>query len=231
MKLAERTFKRNDYKLTSKFGYRGIIHTSNGNTASFHTGTDYGTNGEKWTQYALEKGKVTRVFTDSFGAKCVYIEYPRINKRLFYAHLDSIVVKAGQEVNNDTIIGYTGKTGKATGVHLHLGLQAIGSNVWLDPELYDYVEENEEEPIVNNNFLGERGYFKFGDKDENIGKIAEFMRKTFPAYTKKEALGDYYGQYIESSIKEFQKRTGLEQDGCVGKITLAELKKYGFKEN
>ena len=49
------------------------------------------------------------------------------------------------------------------------------------------------------------------------------MYLTFPAYTSKNALGD------QASIKEFQKRTGLEQDGCVGPITLKMLVKYGFK--
>ena len=56
------------------------------------------------------------------------------------------------------------------------------------------------------------------------------MYKTFPAYTNKKALGSYYGVHISNSIKEFQKRTKLEADGCVGQITLKELKKYGFKE-
>ena len=56
------------------------------------------------------------------------------------------------------------------------------------------------------------------------------MYKTFPLYTKKEALGSFYGKYIEASIKEFQKRCGLKSDGCIGIITYNELKKYGFKE-
>ena len=64
---------------------------------------------------------------------------------------------------------------------------------------------------------------------ENIGKIDDFMYRVFPKYTSKKALGNYYGEYIESSIREFQKRTGLESDGCVGQLTLNELKKYGFK--
>lgn len=80
-------------------------------------------------------------------------------------------------------------------------------------------------------FLGAKGYFSFGDNHKNIGKIASFMYKTFPAYTSKNALGNYYGKYIQASIKEFQKRTGLEADGCAGPLTLKELKKYGFKEN
>lgn len=91
-------------------------------------------------------------------------------------------------------------------------------------------EEKEED------FFGGLGYFKDGDKHENIGKIAEFMRKTFPAYTSEKALGDYYGPYIKASIKEFQRRAKAEGnynstiDGYTGPITLASLKLYGFKE-
>lgn len=82
---------------------------------------------------------------------------------------------------------------------------------------------------TNNAFLPARGYFKKGDKHPNVAKIADFMYKTFPAYTNKKALGDYYGNYIIASIKEFQKRTGLTPDGCTGPITLSKLQQYGFK--
>jgi murein L,D-transpeptidase YcbB/YkuD len=80
------------------------------------------------------------------------------------------------------------------------------------------------------NFLPARGYFKKGDVSENVGKIATFMRKTFPSYTSEKALGNTYGDNIIKAVKEFQKRTGLEPDGYFGKLTLAELKKHGFKE-
>lgn len=79
------------------------------------------------------------------------------------------------------------------------------------------------------NFLPAKGYWGFGDCDARIGKLSEFMYKTFKAYTNKKALGNYYGQYLKKSITEFQRRTGLYPDGCVGKITYAELQKYGFK--
>lgn len=55
------------------------------------------------------------------------------------------------------------------------------------------------------------------------------MYKTFPKYTDKRALGTYYGNYIKASIKEFQKRTNLEQDGNTGPKTLAKLVEYGFR--
>lgn len=227
MKLAERTFKRKDYILTSKFGYRRIISTPVGNTSAFHSGTDYGTRDEKWAQYPLETGKVTSVYTDAYGAKCVIIDYPRIGKRLYYCHLDSICVKIGQKVNHNTILGYTGKTGRANGIHLHLCLKDIGGKSFLDPEKYDY--KTGIFSTTSKNFLGKRGYLKYGDQGDNISKIASFMYKTFPAYTTKLALGNYFGPNLQKSIKTFQKRTGLTQDGCIGPKTLKKLESYGFK--
>jgi len=102
----------------------------------------------------------------------------------------------------------------------------------LRPKIYVSTTTNS----TSKSFFGSKGYFSFGDNHENIGKIAEFMYKTFPKYTDKRALGNYYGQYIQASIKEFQRRAkaegnyNAEVDGCVGVITLASLKKYGFVE-
>ncbi len=36
-----------------------------------------------------------------------------------YSHLSGFAVKNGQKVNEGDIIGYVGKTGSATGCHLH----------------------------------------------------------------------------------------------------------------
>ena len=77
-------------------------------------------------------------------------------------------------------------------------------------------------------FLPAKGYWCYGDKDERVGILSTFMYKTFPAYTNKKALGTFYGNYLRSAIREFQKRTGLEPDGSTGKKTYAMLKKYGF---
>ena len=78
------------------------------------------------------------------------------------------------------------------------------------------------------NFLPAKGYWAEGDCDPRVGYLSKFMYQMFPAYTSKKALGDYYGKYIKSSITEFQKRTGLYPDGCVGPKTYDKLKYYGF---
>lgn len=77
-------------------------------------------------------------------------------------------------------------------------------------------------------FLPEKGYWREGDCDDRIGYLASFMRRMFPDYTSAKALGNYYGKYIKASIIEFQKRTGLYPDGCVGPKTYNKLKQYGF---
>lgn len=77
-------------------------------------------------------------------------------------------------------------------------------------------------------FLPTKGYWCIGDVDERVGKLASFMRRTFPSYTPAKALGNIYGKYLAGSIKEFQKRTGLYPDGNTGAKTYAMLKKYGF---
>lgn len=84
-------------------------------------------------------------------------------------------------------------------------------------------------PAPTSSFLPSRGYFKQGDKGENVSKIATFMRKTFPSYTSAKALGPIFGPNLVAAIKEFQRRTGLVADGMIGPITLAKLAQYGFK--
>lgn len=78
-------------------------------------------------------------------------------------------------------------------------------------------------------FFPAKGYFKRGDTHKNIGKVADFMCRVFPSYTPEAAKGNYFGPNLEGAVKEFQKRTGLKQNGQIDPPTLAELKGYGFK--
>ena len=89
--------------------------------------------------------------------------------------------------------------------------------------------QEQKQPVADS-FFPAKGYFSLGDTHANIGKIASFMRRVFPSYTNKKALGDYYGPYLQASVKEFQRRTKITVDGLFGPQTLAELEKYGFKK-
>ena len=147
MKLADRTFKRNDSYVTSPFGNRINPVTKK---KSFHYGVDRGTNRQNWSQYALEEGTVIRVGYNASGyGHYMDIQYPRIGKQLFYGHLKIIYVKKGQKVNENTCIGLTGSTGQSTGIHLHLGLKPIGGK-YEDPEKYDYQPIKKTKPVERN---------------------------------------------------------------------------------
>lgn len=124
-KISDLIFKNAKHYITSPYGSRNTISTSAGKTSSFHNGTDYGTNGKKLPQYAIEDGYVFAAQTASDGAKYVWVIYPRIKLAFLHYHLDTISVKAGQKVTKGTKLGTTGKTGKATGIHLHLGIRPL----------------------------------------------------------------------------------------------------------
>ena len=123
--------KENAYKLfhkttgiyiTSPYGYRNVIKDKKGNIISksgLHEGVDYGTNGLEIPVYPVLNGKVLSCGTDITGAKFVYVLFTSIKMVGLYYHLSSINVKKGEIVNTNTILGKTGKSGKATGIHLH----------------------------------------------------------------------------------------------------------------
>lgn len=135
-KVSDLIFHGAKHYLTSPFGPRESLTTSNGNTGTMHNGADYGTNGVKRKQYAIEEGKVTAATTAADGAKYVWVEYPRLGVKMLHYHLDTIKVTAGQKVDANTELGTTGKTGKATGVHLHLGIKRLSGGGYIDPEAW-----------------------------------------------------------------------------------------------
>lgn len=124
--------------ITSKYGWR--IHPIT-KKKSFHYGLDLIANNSKWNRelLAVEDGYVLSTTKSSTGyGNKVWVRYPRIGIALMYAHLKEIKVSKNQKVKKGTVIGIEGKTGAATGVHLHLGMQPIGKSNWMNPEEYDY---------------------------------------------------------------------------------------------
>jgi len=66
-----------------------------------------------------------------FNGKTLVIDHG-LGLRSTYIHMSAIIVKKGDRVLKGQIVGKVGKTGRATGSHLHWGLQLNG--VALDPE-------------------------------------------------------------------------------------------------
>ncbi len=75
---------------------------------------------------AAAPGVVTRVNENNLGGKVVFLRPDDSNISLYYAHLDTQLVNAGQRVNVGDPLGTVGNTGNArnTPAHLHFGIYA-----------------------------------------------------------------------------------------------------------
>lgn len=118
-------------RINSRWGYRNPVL----NTGSFHNAHDIGGNAEGTPVYAAAAGTVAAITVKaSCGGNKVYIHANVLGKAytMQYAHLLTIKVKVGDEVNVNTIIGTVGGGSTAaknggydtctTGTHLHFGI-------------------------------------------------------------------------------------------------------------
>ena len=145
MKLITKIFRRNDWYITSKYGWRNCPFHGK----EFHAGTDYGTHVHKWPIYAVTDGYVHIIHTGNKGyGNYIWVRYPSLNISLLHAHLSKIAVKSKQKVTSGTLLGYVGKSGNATGIHLHLGMTKIGSSIWINPHDYNYEDPNPQKEII-----------------------------------------------------------------------------------
>ena len=111
-------------RLESPFGNRTAPTAG---ASSYHQGVDLSAD-EGTPVYASRGGKVS---TATYGSAAGY--YVKINHMdgfsSIYMHLKNYVVSPGQNVSQGQVIGYVGKTGVATGYHLHFGIMYNGAYV------------------------------------------------------------------------------------------------------
>jgi len=55
----------------------------------------------------------------------------------FYGHLSKLAVKPGDFVTHDSILGYSGNTGRSTGPHLHVGIRNHKTGKYYNMEFCD----------------------------------------------------------------------------------------------
>ncbi len=115
--------------VSSPFGYRE--HPVEGESL-FHYGIDLAAD-EGQAVLAFADGQVRFAGTDEgYGNYCIVSHADGFSS--LYAHLDSLAVEKGQELEMGQLLGHAGQTGKATGPHLHFELMYQGS--YLNPEYY-----------------------------------------------------------------------------------------------
>lgn len=118
-------------RLTSGYGYRK--HPISG-TWKLHNGIDL--SGSPYQPvYATAQGLVQQVSYDKSLGYYVVINHAG-QFQTYYGHLATILVKPGQWVNREDCIGKVGRTGRATGYHLHYIIKRLGKTVDADKYLF-----------------------------------------------------------------------------------------------
>ena len=115
--------------VTSPYGRRlhPVLHVW-----KLHDGTDFGAACGTPIRAAYA-GRVTRVGPSTGYGNRLFLDHGRVDGRAVttaYNHATRYVVRTGAHVRRGQVIGYAGRTGYATGCHLHL-------MVWLDGRLVD----------------------------------------------------------------------------------------------
>ncbi len=136
MNLAVLTLGRSDFVKTSLFGWRTHPITK---VRHFHQGIDYWTFKQNWPVYAFEDGVILASNSDATNGNYVWIAYPRIDIKIFLAHLDQRFVSKGDQVQAGTSLGTVGNTGSSTAMHLHMGVKLISTDKYFDHDTYVYV--------------------------------------------------------------------------------------------
>jgi len=116
-------------RLSASFGARRIL---NGEARAPHAGLDIAVAAGRPVVSAAA-GTVIAVDDFYFAGHTVVVDHGRGIVTL-YAHLSRADVEVGQALRRGDRIGLSGKSGRATGPHLHWGVMVGGSSV--DPRLF-----------------------------------------------------------------------------------------------
>ncbi len=110
--------------VSSAFGLTRFI---NDQPRAPHRGVDF-RGGMGVPVKACADGIVELVADHYFSGRSVYLDHGQ-GVTSVYFHLSQILVKQGQMVHKGQVLGKMGRTGRATGPHLHFGLYVLGEPV------------------------------------------------------------------------------------------------------
>ncbi|OHD66098.1 MAG: hypothetical protein A2176_04045 [Spirochaetes bacterium RBG_13_51_14] len=117
--------------VTSKFGYR--VNPVTKRSESFHRGLDIAAPEGTPVKASADGTVISAEFRRSGYGNMVIIEHEK-ELSTYYGHLADIRVRKGQKISCGDIVGTVGKTGRATGPHLHFEVRRGGTAC--DPEAF-----------------------------------------------------------------------------------------------
>ncbi len=118
-------------RITSRYGYR--VHPVTKRRESFHGGLDIAAKEGTPVKASADGTVVKAEYLRNGYGKLVIIEHEK-DLTTYYGHLAEIKTEKGKKVRRGDIIGTVGKTGRATGPHLHFEVRRGGTAC--DPEAY-----------------------------------------------------------------------------------------------
>ncbi|MEA3506625.1 MAG: peptidoglycan DD-metalloendopeptidase family protein [Elusimicrobiota bacterium] len=166
-------------RISGKFGGQRIL---NGVPGAPHNGLDISLPAGT-TVYAMSDGIVELTGEFFYGGKIILLNHGQ-GLVSIYLHLDSIAVKPGRKVKKGQNIGEVGMTGRATGPHLHWGVQWKEKRI--DPAL-----------LLDSGF-GERSQYMLQIKvSEQMLYLYEDSKllKSYPVSTAKKGVGSVNNSY------------------------------------
>lgn len=114
----------NEYKVTSKFGYR--VDPLSGSKITYHTGADFKCDIGTPVGALFDGVVIDTSYSASSGKYITVQSSDRV--KYFYCHLDEVFVDKGDSIKQGDIIANSGNTGyRSTGPHLHLSLYINGA--------------------------------------------------------------------------------------------------------
>jgi murein DD-endopeptidase MepM/ murein hydrolase activator NlpD len=122
------------FKQTSVFGAARVY---NNKTTGWHGGLDFGTP-IGTAVYPLAAGKIILTGSHYLNGNIIIVSHG-YGITSAYLHLNKILVGVGDKITADTKIAESGNTGRGTGAHLHVQLDAMdgnNKNMHIDPDLF-----------------------------------------------------------------------------------------------
>lgn len=167
--------------VVSKFGMR---------RGRMHTGTDIKLSlGD--TVVAAYQGVVSRSQTYYAYGKLVIIDHP-YGLQTYYAHLSDLLVKVGDTISVGQTIGLGGRTGRATGTHLHFEIRENGKAY--NPELiFDF-----EQSFIKSEIEGKEMIAELVSKPKTGTKYVRDMDGTPDTYKIRQ------GDTLSAIARQFQ---------------------------
>lgn len=204
--------------ITSSYGYRTYNNRN-------HNGIDCGAP-EGTAVMASRSGMVTASSYDGSRGNYIIIDHED-GYETIYMHLSQKKVSAGERVTRGQTIGLVGRTGSASGAHLHFEIKLNGK--YYNPNPADY-------PIKGSVVNGKRGEIVYSfdshfvsDGITNPHQILQKGSKGTGVMELQHSLNQLlgttvtvdgkYGNQTLQAVKQFQLTQGLVPDGIAGTKT------------